>query len=114
LTRFTVTFGYCFSNAVTMSLTCGAHAHTVIEDFCWRAAAMLDADADVEAAGVLPEPLGEPVDGLLEHAAPVAVTARPSAAAAMARRRLPRKRASRIIGYAFPFEGVGTEERVEV
>ena len=65
LTRFTLTFGYCCSNAFTMSAVCGAQAHTVSVVGCCRAAAMADA----------PVP---PVAGLLALAVP------PLAAAARA------------------------------
>ena len=39
-TRLTLTFGYFFSKAATMSLFCGAHAHTVSVVGCCSAAAI--------------------------------------------------------------------------
>jgi len=76
LTRFTVTFGYCFLNAVTTSLACGAHAHTVIVAFFCRAAAICAADVFAEAV----DGLGE----LLEHAVAAVEMAKPIAMAASA------------------------------
>ena len=57
LTRLTLTFGYFFSKAVTMSLDCGAHAHTVSVVGCCSAAAI--ADALLAADGELPPPVAE-------------------------------------------------------
>src|SRR6516165_4580943 len=61
-TRLTLTFGYCFSKAATMSLFCGAHAQTVSVDGCCSAAAIaaalladeaeLVADAELVAPAV--------------------------------------------------------------
>ena len=52
LTRFTLTFGYCCSKALTMSAVCGAQAHTVSVVGCCSAAAMADAPVPA-AAGLL-------------------------------------------------------------
>jgi hypothetical protein len=87
-----------------MSLTCGAHAHTVIVDFFCRAAAMSEADAVVAVVDVLGE--------LLEHAVAAVEMARPIAAATSARRRLPPERVAGIMGSPF-LRGVGTGKRVE-
>src|SRR6266849_6155700 len=77
LTRLTLTFGYFFSKAVTMSLDCGAHAQRVSVVGCCSAAAMADA---------LPAEDGEPAEELavglepeLEQAASAAARARPAA-----------------------------------
>src|SRR5215469_10506029 len=75
LTRLTLTFGYCFSNAATMSLDCGAHAQNVSVVGVCRACAMVVAP-DVEPLAL--PPLLVPLDP--QAAAPAA---RASPAAAM-------------------------------
>ena len=51
LTRFTLTFGYFFSNAVTIACDWGAHAQSVsVVGFC-SAAAMPDALLPPDPAG---------------------------------------------------------------
>src|SRR5450756_418592 len=76
LTRLTVIFGYCFSNAATICLVCGAHAHTVSVVGCCSAAAR-DV-ALLVAAGLLLPPAAELLE--LLHAARPAARARPAVA----------------------------------
>src|ERR1700759_5474498 len=78
LTRLTVTFGYFFSKAATMSLDCGAQAHRVSVVGCCSAAAIAAALLAVDGA-----PDDEPAAGLepeLEQAA--SARARPATAPA--------------------------------
>jgi hypothetical protein len=80
LTKLTLTFGYFFSKAATMSLVCGAHAHSVSVVGCCSAAAM--EDALLAADGEPPEELALELAPELEHAASAAARARPTAAPA--------------------------------
>src|ERR1700733_5725060 len=86
LTRLTFTCGYCFSNAATSCLSCGAQAHQVSVVGCCRAA---EIDDPVLAEGDEPPPAvalvaagAEEVEVELEHAATAAASARPAAPAA--------------------------------
>ena len=68
LTRLTLTFGYCFSNAATMSLDCGAQAQNVSVVGCCSACAIVVAPPDVAP----PPPLLVLLPPLLQAAAPAA------------------------------------------
>src|SRR6185437_4362728 len=83
LTRLTLTFGYFFSKAATMSLSCGAQAHQVSVVGCCSAASDDEALAD---AAEPPAPLelagAAEVEVELEHAASAAARASPTPATA--------------------------------
>src|SRR6185437_1703087 len=86
LTRLTLTFGYFFSKAATMSLSCGAQAHQVSVVGCCSASsddALPLGAADEPPAALEPAAAGAELELELEHAASAPARAKPAAAPAM-------------------------------